>query len=127
MGFATTADVPVVLVGDINRGGVIAQIVGTQAVLDPADRSMISGFIINTFRGAPKLFEDGYAYIQHTTGWPGFGVVPWFDAAWKLPAEDAYDIRAPRRDTGVHIVCLLLSRIANFDDFDPLAQEPLRG
>ncbi|MEL7464813.1 MAG: cobyric acid synthase [Pseudomonadota bacterium] len=124
MGFARAADVPVVLAGDIDRGGVIAQIVGTQAVLDPEDAAMIAGFIINRFRGDPRLFDDGYLDIERRTGWRGYGVCPWFPDAWRLPAEDALDLDAPRRDGGLHVVCLALSRIANFDDLDPLAQEP---
>ena len=124
MGFARAAGVPVVLVGDIDRGGVIAQIVGTQGVIDPDDAAMVQGFIINRFRGDPRLFDDGYAFVAARTGWRGFGVLPWFPEAHRLPAEDALDL--PRR-TGagaLHIVCLGLSRIANFDDLDPLAQEP---
>ena len=124
MGFARAADVPVILVGDIDRGGVIAQIVGTQAVLDPRDAAMITGFMINKFRGDPHLFEDGYKLIAARTGWRGFGVLPWFTEAWRLPAEDALDLRSTQRRAGLHIVCLQLSRIANFDDLDPLAQEP---
>ncbi len=124
MGFAQAADVPVVLCGDIDRGGVIAQIIGTQAVLDDADRALISGFLINKFRGDPSLFTDGYRYIEEQTGWHGFGVAPWFADAWRLPAEDAQDIRSNQQFRGFHIVCLRLSRIANFDDLDPLAQEP---
>ena len=124
MGFAEAADLPVVLIGDIDRGGVIAQIVGTQAVLDPGDAARIKGFVVNKFRGDPRLFDDGYDLIRQHTGWPGFGVAPWFPEAWRLPAEDALDLDAPRRSGGVHIVCLRLSRIANFDDLDPLAQEP---
>ncbi|MEO0766075.1 MAG: cobyric acid synthase [Pseudomonadota bacterium] len=124
MGFARAADCPVILAGDIDRGGVIAQIVGTKAVINPEDAAMIAGFLINRFRGDPRLFDDGYAMIADHTGWRGFGVVPWFEDAWKLPAEDALDISTPDRDTGLHIVCLKLSRIANFDDLDPLAQEP---
>lgn len=124
MGFACAANVPVILAGDIDRGGVIAQIVGTQAILSPADRNMISGFIINKFRGDPRLFDDGYDLIADRTGWRGYGVAPWFPEAWKLPAEDALDIRTQTRTDGWHIVCLCLSRMANFDDLDPLAQEP---
>lgn len=124
MGFAQAAGVPVVLCGDINRGGVIAQIVGTQAVLSEADTKTVAGFLINKFRGDPTLFDDGYAMIGERTGWPGFGVIPWFDEAWRLPAEDAFDIRTDNQSDGLHIVCLQLSRIANFDDMDPLAQEP---
>ncbi len=124
MGFARAAGVPVILAGDIDRGGVIAQIVGTQAVIAPEDAAMVAGFLINRFRGDPSLFDDGYALIEARTGWRGFGVLPWFPDAWKLPAEDALDLAAPRRDGGLHVVCLKLSRIANFDDLDPLAQEP---
>ncbi|WP_227270198.1 cobyric acid synthase [Roseobacter weihaiensis] len=124
MGFAQAAGVPVVLCGDINRGGVIAQIVGTQAVLTPEDAALVQGFLINKFRGDSSLFDDGYAFIQDQTDWPGFGVIPWFDTAWKLPAEDAYDIGTQARKDGLHVVCLQLARIANFDDLDPLVQEP---
>jgi adenosylcobyric acid synthase len=124
MGFAEAAGVPVVLAGDIDRGGVIAQIVGTQAVLDARDAALVKGFLINRFRGDPRLFDDGYARIVEQTGWPGFGVLPWFADAWRLPAEDALDLDAPDRAEGFHIVCLALSRIANFDDLDPLKQEP---
>ena len=123
MGFALAARVPVILAGDIDRGGVIAQIVGTQAVLSKEDAAQIKGFLINKFRGDPSLFDDGYKLIEQHTGWPGFGTLPWFAEAWKLPAEDALDIQS-RDGDGVHIVCLQFSRIANFDDMDPLAQEP---
>ncbi|MGX9354518.1 cobyric acid synthase [Roseobacteraceae bacterium S113] len=124
MGFARASETPVILCGDIDRGGVIAQIKGTQAVIDPEDAALIKGFLINKFRGDPSLFDDGYKMIEDMTGWRGFGVAPWFRDAWKLPAEDALDIAAPVRETGLHVVCLRLSRIANFDDMDPLAQEP---
>ena len=124
MGFARAADVPVALIGDINRGGVIAQMVGTKAVLDPADAACIRGFVINKFRGDPRLFDDGYALISARTGWPGFGVLPWFDQAHRLPAEDALDLRSGPGTGGIVIACLALSRIANFDDLDPLAAEP---
>jgi adenosylcobyric acid synthase len=124
MGFARAADVPVILAGDIDRGGVIAQMVGTQAVLDPADAAMVAGFLINKFRGDPRLFDDGYRLIEARTGWRGFGVLPWFPDAWRLPAEDAMDLRTGRGTEGLHVVCLTFSRIANFDDLDPLSQEP---
>ena len=124
MGFARAAGVPVMLAGDIDRGGVIAQIVGTHAVLDPDDRAMVAGFLVNRFRGDPSLFDDGYAMISDRTGWRGYGVCPWFPDAWRLPAEDALDIRTDSRAEGLHVVCLRLSRIANFDDMDPLSQEP---
>ncbi|MGB1034844.1 MAG: cobyric acid synthase, partial [Primorskyibacter sp.] len=124
MGFARAAHVPVILCGDIDRGGVIAQIVGTQAVIDAKDAALVAGFLVNKFRGDPRLFDDGYALIEQRTGWQGFGVAPWFGDAWKLPAEDALDIATPKRSGGLHVVCLRLSRIANFDDLDPLTQDP---
>jgi adenosylcobyric acid synthase len=124
MGFARAAGVPVVLVGDIDRGGVIAQLVGTQAVIDPADAAMIKGFLINKFRGDPRLFDDGYDIVKDRTGWRGFGVVPWFADAHRLPAEDAADLRGSRGAGAFLIAVPHLSRIANFDDLDPLAQEP---
>ncbi|HRK41634.1 MAG TPA: cobyric acid synthase [Gemmobacter sp.] len=124
MGFARAADVPVVLAGDIDRGGVIAQIIGTQAVIDPEDAAMVSGFLINKFRGDPRLFDDGYRLIEARTGWRGFGVLPWFAQAHLLPAEDAQDLASGPVTEGVVIACLMLSRIANFDDLDPLKAEP---
>lgn len=124
MGFAQAANVPVVLTGDIERGGVIAQIVGTQAVIDPDDAALISGFLINKFRGDPRLFDDGYRFISERTGWQGYGVLPYFSDARKLPAEDILDLRESNHGEGLHIAVPVLSRIANFDDLDPLAQEP---
>ena len=125
MGFARAADVPVVLVGDIDRGHVIAALVGAHAVLDEADRAMIRGFLINRFRGDPTLFDDGRAEIVRRTGWRDLGMAPWLAAAKTLPAEDA--VALDRREAGagrVKIVVPMLSRIANFDDFDPLKAEP---
>lgn len=122
MGFAQSADVPVVLIGDIDRGGVIAQLVGTRAILDPGDAERIKGFIVNKFRGDPALFADGYRITENNTGWRGFGILPWFRNAWKLPAEDALDI-CGTEEGDFHVVCLRFDRIANFDDLDPLAQE----
>lgn len=124
MGFACAAGVPVVLVGDIDRGGVIAQLVGTQAVLDETDRRMIAGFIVNRFRGDVSLFDDGYACIADRTGWRGFGIVPHFPDAWRLPAEDSVDIAGGAHRGGAKIVVLCLPGIANFDDLDPLKTEP---
>jgi adenosylcobyric acid synthase len=116
--------VPVILTGDIDRGGVIAQLVGTQAVLDPEDAAMIRGFLINKFRGDPRLFDDGYRLIEARTGWPGLGVIPWFPHAHRLPAEDAADLGGTRGSGRFLIAVPHLNRIANFDDLDPLAQEP---
>ena len=124
MGFARAADVPVILAGDIDRGGVIAQLVGTQAVLDPEDAAMIKGFLINKFRGDPRLFDAGYRLIEARTGWPGLGTVPWFPQAHRLPAEDAADLGGTRGSGEFLIAVPHLNRIANFDDLDPLAQEP---
>lgn len=123
MGFARAAGVPVVLVGDIDRGGVIAQLVGTQAVLDPADAAMIKGFAVNKFRGSLSLFDGGREEIAKRTGWPDFGTIPWFDDAWRLPAEDMLDLAA-RPGGACRIVVPRLPRMANFDDLDPLAAEP---
>src|SRR5262245_20531762 len=89
MGFATRANVPVVLVGDIDRGGVIASLVGTHTILTDEDRRMITGYLINKFRGDVSLFDDGIAAINGFTGWSCFGVVPWLKSATRLPAEDS--------------------------------------
>jgi len=124
MGFARAAGIPVVLAGDIDRGGVIAQIVGTQAVIDPDDAAMIEGFLINKFRGDIRLFDDGYRFIEERTGWRGFGVLPWFAGAARLPAEDSVDLVSGSKPGKRKIVCPMFSRIANFDDFDPLKLEP---
>jgi adenosylcobyric acid synthase len=124
MGFARTADVPVILLGDIDRGGVIAGLVGTKAVIDPADAAMIVGFIVNRFRGDPSLFEDGMTQIARHTGWQALGLVPFFEAARKLPAEDALGLPNERSGGRVKIAVLAYPRIANFDDFDPLKLEP---
>ncbi|MGO7180592.1 cobyric acid synthase [Rhizobium brockwellii] len=126
MGFATRAGVPVVLVGDIDRGGVIASLVGTHAILDDGDRAMIAGYIINKFRGDVSLFDDGIRAIEGFTGWPCFGVVPWLRGAARLPAEDSAVLeRLARGGTGaLKIAVPVLPRIANFDDLDPLRSEP---
>jgi adenosylcobyric acid synthase len=124
MGFARAADVPVVLLGDIDRGGVIASLVGTQAVIDPGDAAMIVGFIVNRFRGDASLFDDGLKMIAAKTGWPALGLVPYFEMAHRLPAEDALGLPTARHGDGLKIAVLAYPRIANFDDFDPLRLEP---
>jgi adenosylcobyric acid synthase len=127
MGFAEAADVPVVLVGDIDRGGVIASLVGTWALLQESERARIAGYIINKFRGDVRLFDDGLAIIAERTGLRSFGVVPWFAAARRLPAEDAVALvrsDEPEKGGGIRVAVLMFSRIANFDDLDPLIAEP---
>jgi adenosylcobyric acid synthase len=134
MGFARAADVPVVLIGDIDRGGVIASIVGTQAVLDTADAALICGFMVNKFRGDPALFAAGIERIAKITGWQALGLIPYFVDARSLPAEDALGLeqtlRDSRRDAAkrskkcVRIAVPILPHIANFDDLDPLDAEP---
>lgn len=125
MGFATQANVPVVLVGDIDRGGVIASLVGTHHILPDTDRNMIAGYLINKFRGDVSLFDDGIRSIEAFTGWPCFGVIPWLEEAGRLPAEDSVVLeRMARGDSrALKIAVPVLDRIANFDDLDPLAAE----
>jgi adenosylcobyric acid synthase len=129
MGFAQEVQAPVCLIGDIDRGGVIAAIVGTQSVIDEDDASLIKSFIINRFRGDPRLFDDGVTNIESLTRWPCRGVVPWIPSALKLPQEDAVvleqgDLDSSTRSDKLRIAVPLLSRIANFDDLDPLRLEP---
>ena len=123
MGFALAAGVPVVLIGDIDRGGVIAQMVGTYAVLPAEDLALIKGYAINKFRGDPTLFADGMHIITDRTGWTPLGIIPWFADAWKLPAEDVMDIKS-RQGGDIRIAVPRLNRIANFDDLDPLSATP---
>lgn len=125
MGFATQANVPVVLVGDIDRGGVIASLVGTHTILSDEDRAMVRGFLINKFRGDISLFDDGLTAITDFTGWRSFGVVPWLKAVSRLPAEDSVVLeRATRGDAkALKVAVPMLPRIANFDDLDPLKAE----
>lgn len=126
MGFATRADVPVILVGDIDRGGVIASIAGTHLILPEEDRRMIAGYLINKFRGDASLFDDGLAAIQRFTGWRSFGVVPWLHAAALLPSEDSVVLErlTSGEQRALKVAVPMLSRIANFDDLDPLRAEP---
>jgi len=127
MGFAQAADVPVVLIGDIDRGGVIASIVGTKAVVDAEDAARICGFIVNKFRGDPALFAEGMKRIAQATGWPALGLVPFLPDAHLLPAEDALALqqaRPAKPQARGRIAVPVLPHIANFDDLDPLAAEP---
>ena len=127
MGFASAANVPVVLIGDIDRGGVIASLVGTKAVLAPEDAALVRGFIVNKFRGDPALFAAGMARIAQATGWEALGLVPHFAEARLLPAEDALALehsRPAKPQARVRIAAPILPHIANFDDLDPLDAEP---
>jgi len=125
MGFAEAADIPVLLAGDIDRGGVIAQIVGTYALLSETEKARTKGFLINKFRGDPTLFDDGLTILEERTGWQNFGVIPFFKDAYKLPPEDAFSIQSQLDEkASVNIAIPVLSRIANYDDFDPLIAEP---
>ncbi|RTL82368.1 MAG: cobyric acid synthase [Hyphomicrobiales bacterium] len=126
MGFARAADAPVVLVGDIDRGGVIAQLVGCKAVLDANDAAMIEGFIVNKFRGDASLFDEGMRFVAERTGWRALGLLPYFERAARLPAEDAFGLKSvrAREKEGVVVAVPLLPHIANFDDLDPLKAEP---
>jgi len=126
MGFAAEAKVPVILIGDIDRGGVIASIVGTHTILPDLDRNMIAGFLINKFRGDISLFDEGLKLITEFSGWPSFGILPWVDAIKRLPAEDsvALDKLDGALPEGFRIVVPAMGKIANFDDFDPLRAEP---
>ena len=127
MGFARAADVPVVLIGDIDRGGVIASLVGTKAVIDAGDAALISGFLVNKFRGDPQLFASGMALIAAATEWEPLGLIPFFPEARLLPAEDALALDAPRPskpEAKLKIAVPILPHIANFDDLDPFDAEP---
>ncbi len=126
MGFARAAGLPVILIGDIDRGGVIAQIAGTKAVLDPADAALITGFLVNKFRGDPALFQPGMDLIAERTGWAALGLIRYFREARRLPAEDAVALDRPGAAAGGSVVVAVprLAHIANFDDLDPLLAEP---
>ena len=129
MGFAIPARVPVVLVGDIDRGGVLAALVGTWNLLDAAERALIGGFIVNKFRGDPALFADGPAVVTAATGLRAFGVVPYLAEAAALPAEDSVSLDSavygpPAGGAKIKIAVPKLPRVSNFDDLDPLRAEP---
>jgi adenosylcobyric acid synthase len=126
MRIARLADAPVLLVGDIDRGGVFAAFVGTLELLPPDDRARVAGFIVNKFRGDPSLLTPGFDELTARTGVPVLGVVPYI-ADSLVPAEDSLSLDDLERRTGpaaVEIAVPRLPRIANFDDFEPLAREP---
>ncbi len=131
MGFAHAADVPVIIAGDIERGGVIASLVGTHAVMSPQDRRRIKGFVVNKFRGDTALFSAGLTTVTEHTGWRSLGILAFFAQAALLPAEDILDLDRPAVAAGVggngeriKIAVPVAGRIANFDDLDPLRLEP---
>ena len=127
MGFAEATCVPVVLIGDIERGGVIASLVGTKAVLSADDARRVVGFIVNKFRGDPAIFAEGLTSIAQHTGWANLGLVPHFTRAEHLPAEDSQSLAlsgAHRHGHKSLIAVLAYPRLSNFDDFDPLRLEP---
>jgi len=129
MGFSTKLNIPTVLVGDIDRGGVIASIVGTHAVLNTADKDNIVAFIVNKFRGDPELFKDGITEVVNRTGWPFLGLIPYFELAKFLPAEDSLDLeriiyeknQKPKKT--IKITIPVLGKISNFDDIDSLRMQ----
>ncbi|MFO1074954.1 MAG: cobyric acid synthase [Geminicoccaceae bacterium] len=127
MGFARAAAVPVVLAGDIERGGVIAQLVGTVALLEPEERSLLRGYIVNKFRGDPALFADAHPLIAARTGLASLGIVTWLEAARALPKEDILGLaeiaRPPATARAITVAVPRLPRLANLDDLDPLAAE----
>jgi len=126
MHFAERAEVPVVIVGDLDRGGTMASLVGTWLLLDQADRDRVAGYLVNKFRGDFSLFEPACTTITEHTGWPFLGVLRWFAGARRLPAEDSLALERPAENTqgSLTIAVPRLSRVANFDDLDPLAAEP---
>ena len=125
MGFADAAGIPVVLAADIERGGVLASLVGTHALLSESERELVKGYIVNKFRGDASLFDDAHGVIHEHTGLNSFGVVPFFDDARLLPQEDSQSLGYKSDGSeAIKIAALRLSRIANFDDLDPLAAEP---
>jgi adenosylcobyric acid synthase len=133
MSLARAAGLPVIIVGDIDRGGVFAALFGTLALLSPADQALISGFVINKFRGAAELLDSGLSMLQRLTGRPVLGVLPWREGLW-LDAEDSLALASPvprgshRGPFGakdfLRIAVVRLPRISNFTDVDALAAEP---
>jgi adenosylcobyric acid synthase len=132
MGLARAADLPVVLVGDIDRGGLLAHLFGTVAVLEPDDQRLIAGFVVNKFRGDPTLLAPGLDQLQRLTGRPTYGVIPYSDGLW-LDAEDSLSVRAhhavgeaqpPRGSEWLRVAAVRLPRISNSTDVEALACEP---
>ncbi len=133
MGLARAADLPVLVVGDIDRGGVLAAIFGTLALLDPADQALICGFVVNKFRGDPALLAPGLDQLRALTGRPSYGVLPWLPDLW-LDAEDSLTLDAAGTVPGasttaaggdvLRVAAVRFPRISNLTDLDALAAEP---
>ncbi len=132
MGLARAANLPVVLVGDIDRGGLLAHLYGTVAVLDPDDQQLISGFVVNKFRGDPALLTPGLEQLHRLTGRPTYGVIPYTDGLW-LDTEDSVSVLAhrvvgdpqpPRGRDWLRVAAIRLPRISNSTDAEALACEP---
>ncbi len=142
MSLARAAGLPVIVVGDIDRGGVFASLYGTLALLSPADQALICGFVINKFRGAAELLDSGLSMLHRLTGRPVYGVLPWRDGLW-LDAEDSLALARPFPGASQHspfpggshhgpfgpkdflrVAVVRLPRISNFTDADALAAEP---
>jgi adenosylcobyric acid synthase len=130
MGLARAAGLPVIVTGDIDRGGVFAAMYGTLALLSPEDQALICGFVINKFRGAPELLDSGLAMLRRLTGRPVYGVLPWQEGLW-LDAEDSLSLASRDVEPSpfgtkdfLRVAVVRLPRISNFTDMDALAAEP---
>lgn len=128
MRVAKHLDAPTLLVVDIDRGGAFAHVVGTLELLEPEERALIRGVIINKFRGQRSLLEPGIKWLEARTGIPVLGVIPWIDQVF--PSEDSLDLferRSSKPNSELNIVVIRLPRISNFTDFDPLESEACVG
>ncbi len=125
MRVAAYAQARTLLVGDIDTGGIFAQLLGTMMLFEPEERALLHGLVVNRFRGDPALFADGVTILEQRSGLPVLGVVPWLDDIG-IAEEDAVALERAQRHPqgGVRLVVVQLPAIANFDDFDPLAREP---
>ena len=130
MGLARAADLPVLVVGDIDRGGVLAHFAGTLGVLEPADQRLIAGFVVNKFRGDPALLAPGLDWLRECTGRPTYGVLPWREGLW-LDVEDSLDLDsrsasviAPIGADLLRVAVIRLPRMSNVTDVDALSTEP---
>ena len=132
MGLARAANLPVILVGDIDRGGLLAHLYGTVAMLDPEDQQLISGFVVNKFRGDPALLAPGLEQLRQLTGRPTYGVIPYTEGLW-LDTEDSVSVLAhrvvgdpqpPRGQEWLRVAAIRLPRISNSTDVEALACEP---